>query len=155
MRILAVGNRMPSWVSEASTDYCRRLPRDLPLSIVEIAPGVRAGKASPAVARAQEGKRLRARLRPREHVVALDVGGRGLHTEALADWLDKRREAGLDLAFLIGGPDGLAPDLADVVHERLSLSRLTLPHGIARVLLAEQLFRAWSINAGHPYHRAG
>jgi 23S rRNA (pseudouridine1915-N3)-methyltransferase len=88
-------------------------------------------------------------------VVALDVAGRRFDTETLATWLARRRETGEDLAFLIGGPDGLAPALSEVIDERLSLSALTLPHGLARLVLAEQLYRAWSLNAGHPYHRAG
>jgi 23S rRNA (pseudouridine1915-N3)-methyltransferase len=155
MRILAVGNRMPSWVSEATTEYCRRLPRDLPLELVEIAPGQRAGRGPSTRALEQESKRLRAKLDERDHVVALEVDGRSHDTESLARWLQERRADGRGLAFLIGGPDGLSATLGDVVNERVSLSKLTLPHGIARVLLAEQLYRAWSLSVGHPYHRAG
>lgn len=155
MRLLAVGTRMPAWVNTAVDEYCRRLPRDLPLELVEIAPGARSGtRYDAAKAMAQEAQRLTAKLEARDHVVALEVDGRQIDTQGLATWLQRRREQGQDLAFLIGGADGLDSSLGSRIQERLSLSSLTLPHAIARVVLAEQLYRAWTVTVGHPYHRA-
>ncbi|MEM9385127.1 MAG: 23S rRNA (pseudouridine(1915)-N(3))-methyltransferase RlmH [Pseudomonadota bacterium] len=155
MRLLAVGTRMPAWVNIAVDEYRRRFPRDLSLELVEIAPGARGGtRYDAAKAMGQEAQRLTAKLDSRDHVVALEVDGRQLDTQALAKWLQGRREQGQDLAFLIGGADGLDCSLTSRIQERLSLSPLTLPHAIARVVLIEQLYRAWTITAGHPYHRA-
>ncbi len=155
MRLLCVGTRMPAWVNAAVDEYSRRFPRDLPLELAEIAPGARSGtRYDVGRAMAQEARRLTARLDDRDHVVALEVDGRQHDTASLARWLQRRREDGKDLAFLIGGADGLDASLGSCIHERLSLSPLTLPHAIARVVLAEQLYRAWTITVGHPYHRA-
>ena len=152
VRVIAVGTRMPSWVLTACDDYLTRLRGSLPVALTEIAPASRrAGGAPRAITR--EGERLLAALAPAEHVVALDERGRGLTTRELAGWLGTRRQQGEDLAFLIGGPDGLSPQVLARSNFRLALSRLTLPHALARVLLTEQLYRAHCILANHPYHR--
>jgi len=152
VRVIAVGTRMPSWVVTACDDYLTRLRRSLPVALTEIAPASRrAGGAPRAIAR--EGERLVAALAPAEHVVALDERGRELTTRELAGWLGTRMQQGEDLAFLIGGPDGLSPQVLARSNFRLALSRLTLPHALARVLLTEQLYRAHCILANHPYHR--
>ena len=152
VRVIAVGTRMPSWVRSACDEYLTRLRGSLAVALTEIAPASRrAGGAPQAVAR--ESERLLASLLPADHVVALDERGRQLTTRELAGWLGGRMQQGEDLAFLIGGPDGLAPEVLARSNYTLALSRLTLPHALARVLLAEQLYRAHCILANHPYHR--
>jgi 23S rRNA (pseudouridine1915-N3)-methyltransferase len=152
VRVIAVGTRMPSWVRSACDDYLTRLRGRLAVALTEIEPvSRRAGGAPLAVAR--EGERLLAALLPADHVIALDERGRQLTTRELAAWLGHRMQQGEDLAFLIGGPDGLAPEVLARSHSTLALSRLTLPHALARVLLTEQLYRAHCILANHPYHR--
>jgi len=145
LRVLAIGTRMPAWVDTAFDDYARRMGAAMPLTLTELASGR---------GRDDEGRRLLAALTARERPVALDERGT-MHTSAgLAEWLEAQRRVGKDLCFLIGGADGLPPEVLARCGTTLSLSRLTLPHALARVVLAEQLYRAASILAGHPYHRA-
>jgi 23S rRNA (pseudouridine1915-N3)-methyltransferase len=152
VRVIAVGTRMPSWVRSACDEYLTRLRGSLGVALTEIEPASRrAGSAPQAIAR--EGERLLASLLPADHVIALDERGRELTTRELAAWLGGRMQKGEDLAFLIGGPDGLAPEVLARSNYTLALSRLTLPHALARVLLAEQLYRAHCILGNHPYHR--
>lgn len=152
VRVIAVGTRMPSWVRSACDEYLARLRGSLAVALTEIEPASRRAGGTPrAVAR--EGERLLAALLPADHVIALDERGRELTTRELAAWLGSRMQQGEDLAFLIGGPDGLAPEVLARSNFTLALSRLTLPHALARVLLAEQLYRAQCILANHPYHR--
>ena len=152
VRVIAVGTRMPSWVRSACEEYLTRLRGSLAVALTEIEPASRRSyDASQSIAR--EGERLLAALLPADHVIALDERGRELTTRELATWLDSRMQQGEDLAFLIGGPDGLAPEVLARSNFTLALSRLTLPHALARVLLAEQLYRAHSILTNHPYHR--
>jgi 23S rRNA (pseudouridine1915-N3)-methyltransferase len=153
LRVIAVGTRMPAWVRSACDDYLTRLGPELRVSLVEIEAAARTQASTPARAIAAEAKRLLAALRPAEHVVALDEHGSQLSTRELAGWLKSRMQEGQDVAFLIGGPDGLSPEVLGRSHFRWSLSRLTLPHAMVRVVLAEQLYRAHSILANHPYHR--
>jgi len=155
INLIAVGTRMPAWVNDGYHEYARRMPRECRMALTEIPPGQRS-KAQP-VERAiqEEGRRMLAALAERERVIALDVRGRSWSTEQLAgemrDWL----QDGNDISLLVGGPDGLAADCLARAGQRWSLSPLTLPHPLVRVLLAEQLYRAWSLVNGHPYHRAG
>lgn len=148
-----MGTRPPAWVREAYVDYSRRLGSRLKLTLLEIEPGRRSAGQSPRKAIETEGRKLIAALRPDEWVVALDEGGTGMSTRELTDWLGGRMRAGRDLAFLIGGPDGFAAEVLARSDTTLSLSRLTLPHALVRVVLAEQLYRAISILTNHPYHR--
>jgi 23S rRNA (pseudouridine1915-N3)-methyltransferase len=153
VRVIAVGTRMPAWVRSACTDYLTRLKPHLPVALTEIESGTRrAGGAQRAIL--AEGRRLLGTLAASDHVIALDERGRELSTSELAGWLGQRMREGEDLAFLIGGPDGLAPEVLARSNFTLSLSRLTLPHALVRVLLSEQLYRAHSILSNHPYHRA-
>jgi 23S rRNA (pseudouridine1915-N3)-methyltransferase len=152
VRVIAVGTRMPSWVRGACDEYLRRLRGGLAVGLTEIEPAARrAGSAGQAVTR--EGERLLAAILPSDHVIVLDERGRELTTRELARWLASRLQQGEDLAFLIGGPDGVAPAVRSRSDFTLALSRLTLPHALARVLLCEQLYRAHCILANHPYHR--
>lgn len=153
LRILAVGTRMPDWVEQGVEEYRKRLPRDFALELIEIPPGPRQKSADPARAIAVEGERILARLRDDEHVVALEVTGRAWSTPQLARELDEWRHAGRDVALLIGGPDGLDPRCLARARSHWSLSKLTLPHPLVRILLTEQLYRAWTLLVGHPYHR--
>jgi 23S rRNA (pseudouridine1915-N3)-methyltransferase len=153
VRVIAVGTRMPAWVRTACQDYLARLGTHLNISVVEIDPGIRTPGAPADKAIATEAKRLLAALRPGEHVVALDERGPQFTTRELAAWLAARKHSGEDVALLIGGADGLAAEVLARSQARWSLSRLTLPHALVRVVLAEQLYRAQSILDNHPYHR--
>jgi 23S rRNA (pseudouridine1915-N3)-methyltransferase len=153
IHIIAVGERMPEWVGEAYAEYARRLPREFRLELHEIPAGRRAKGADLSRLTRAEGERQLAAVPAGAQVVALDRSGRELDTEALAARLEKQLGAGRDLALLIGGPEGLAPACLAAAEERWSLSRLTFAHPVVRVVLAEQLYRAWSIISRHPYHR--
>jgi 23S rRNA (pseudouridine1915-N3)-methyltransferase len=153
IRVIAVGSRTPSWVRENCEDYAARLRSRLKLDLVEIPSGVRGAQRGAQRAMRIEGARLLAALRPKEFVVALDEHGEEFATRELASWLESRLQAGRDLAFLIGGADGLATEVLERADFKLALSRLTLPHALARVLLMEQLYRAQSVLDHHPYHR--
>jgi 23S rRNA (pseudouridine1915-N3)-methyltransferase len=154
VRVIAVGTRMPAWVRSACTDYLTRLKPRLPVALTEIESGARRAGGGAQQAILTEGRRLLGTLASGDHVIALDERGRELSTSELAGWLGLRMGRGEDLAFLIGGPDGLAPEVLARSNFTLSLSRLTLPHALVRVLLSEQLYRAHSILTNHPYHRA-
>lgn len=152
--VIAVGTRMPGWVQQGVEEYCKRLPRELKPAWREIALAGRGRDLSPQQAAAAEGEQILRALPAGDRVIALDVAGRRLSTEALAGRLREWQMSGDDFSFLIGGPDGLAPDCLSRADERWSLSDLTLPHPLVRVVLAEQLYRAWTITVNHPYHRA-
>ena len=160
IRVIAVGTRMPDWVQTAVNDYSRRLPADHELQWREVKAEPRGsaraaeGSHQAAVWMQREARRIREALPPGAHRVALDEQGRDLDTARLARRLEAWREAARPVAILIGGPDGLEADLKRECDESLRLSSLTLPHPLVRVILAEQIYRAWSILAGHPYHRA-
>jgi 23S rRNA (pseudouridine1915-N3)-methyltransferase len=153
VRLIAVGTRPPGWVRAACEDYITRLGSHLPVTVTELAAAKRSGAAAAQRAIAEEGARVLAALRRGEFVVALDERGTEFSTRELAAWLKTRMQEGEDLAFVIGGPDGLAQEVLTRSKLRWSLSRLTLPHALVRVVLAEQLYRAHSLLAGHPYHR--
>lgn len=150
--LLAVGQRMPAWITEGFQEYTRRLKSRLPVQLVEI-PAARRGSGDVPRAMAYEGRRLLATVRPQDHVVALDERGKSRTSLELSRWLGERLQAGDDLVFIIGGADGLAPEVLQRSQERWSLSPLTLPHALVRVLFAEQLYRAVTLLDGHPYHR--
>ena len=151
--VVAVGSRMPGWVDEAFNDYARRMPRDLRIELIEVRPEPRSGGKSTAQLLEAEGGRLSRAVPRGASRVALDERGRELSTAGFARWLTAQRRDGRDTAFLIGGADGLALATKSGAELVLRLSAMTLPHGLARVLLAEQLYRASSILHNHPYHR--
>lgn len=154
IRLIAVGDRQPSWVDDAVATYTGRLPREWKFR-VDLVPTVRRQKNDRSrQAAAAEGERILSKLSPGELVVVLDERGRQLTSTALASQLRDWQSDGRDLCFIIGGPDGVAGEVRDRADMLWSLSKLTLPHGMARVLLAEQLYRAWSLQSGHPYHRS-
>ena len=153
LRVIAVGTRMPAWVDSAVADYSARLPADLAVEWREIRAEARGASSSPAVWLQREAERIEAAIPQGAWRVVLDERGRDVDTRQLAQRLSQWRERAAPVALLIGGPDGLASELKQGANENLRLSSLTLPHPLVRVLLAEQLFRAWSILTGHPYHR--
>jgi len=153
-RLIAVGEKAPSWVAEGFAEYQKRLSHWLPLDLAEVAPGLRGKGRDAARAMADEGGRVQAALPRGAWVVALDGCGKAWSSEELAQRLEHWRQQGRDLAFLIGGPEGHSPDVLAAADERWSLGPLTLPHMLVRLVLAEQLYRACSLLANHPYHRA-
>lgn len=153
IRLISVGTRMPSWVKEGTTEYSKRIKRDLNFSLVEVPLAKRAKNQSAEVSKAKEGVDLRAQIKPGDYVVALDVVGKPFSTADLAGRIQNFRADGRDLAFLVGGPDGLDAACLARSDARWSLSALTLPHPLVRILMIEQLYRAASIMSGHPYHR--
>ena len=150
--LIAVGDRMPSWVSAGYAEYAKRLSHELPLELVEISTKGR-GQREPARAIAEEGVAMLAAIPKGAHVVALDGRGKPWSSEDLAAQLARWRMLGSDLAFLVGGPDGLAPPALERAQQQWSLGPLTLPHPLVRVVIAEQLYRAVSLLGNHPYHR--
>lgn len=151
IRILTISERQPDWVTQCCNEYLRRLPRHLAAEVVELALAKR--REDPLRAKADEGERLLAAVPKGALVVALDEHGSAWTSVQLAQQLERWQHSGRDLALLIGGPDGLSPAALASAQQRWSLSPLTLPHGMARMVVAEQLYRAQSIIEGHPYHR--
>ena len=149
--VVAVGQRVPDWAQTAWDDYAKRFPPEIRVELKAVKTEPRGSKTLETLY-AAERARIEAAIPKGARVVALDERGEALGTQTLARRLTLWQEQG-DVALLIGGPDGLDPALREAAHERIRLSDLTLPHAFARVLLIEQLYRAWSINAKHPYHR--
>ena len=150
--IVAVGLRVPDWVQTAWDDYAKRFPPELKVELKAVKTEPRGSKTLPNLY-AAERQRIEAAIPRGTRIVVLDERGTSLTTQALASRLTSWQLGGADVALVIGGPDGLEPEFRQAAHERIRLSDLTLPHAMARVLLIEQLYRAWSINANHPYHR--
>jgi 23S rRNA (pseudouridine1915-N3)-methyltransferase len=154
LSVLAVGHRQPAWVNEGCAEYLKRMPRELPASVSEIKPEPRGSKTR-AQLLAAEKVRLREALPAGTRIVVLDEKGDDLTTLKLARRLEAWMQDGRDVALLIGGADGLDEEFKQQADDRLRLSSLTLPHGMARLLLCEQLYRAVSVLKNHPYHREG
>lgn len=154
IHLLAVGKRMPQWVNAGFDDYARRLPPECRLQLTEIAPGRRGKGQDPLRAIADEGRHMRSLVRNGARVIALDERGEPWSSTELATRLEDWLAHAPDVCLLVGGPDGLAADCRASAHAAWSLSRLTLPHALVRIVVAEQIYRAWSILKNHPYHRA-
>lgn len=152
-KIIAVGQRIADWAQDATRDYLGRFPRDFRVELREIRTEPRHGKTPAQLMEAEAGRILEAVDRD-DLVVVLDEHGRDVTTMELAELFASWRRENHTPAFIIGGPDGLAPAVKERADLKIRLSSMTLPHAFARVLLAEQVYRAWSILAGHPYHRA-
>ncbi|MDQ2069961.1 23S rRNA (pseudouridine(1915)-N(3))-methyltransferase RlmH [Natronospira bacteriovora] len=153
IRLLAVGQRLPAWMNDGFAEYARRLPHECRLELNEIPPGRRSGKTAPDRARQQEAERILKAI-GNDRLIALDERGQSPDTVKLSAWLGDWLMDGRDLSLVIGGADGLDDSVLARAERRWSLSPLTLPHGLVRVVVAEQLYRAWSVRSGHPYHRA-
>ena len=153
MRLLSVGTKMANWVITGTEHYGKRIEREMNFSLVEIPLAKRVKNQSSAIGKAREAAAFLSQIKPDDYVVALDVKGRSLSTAQLADKLRDFRMSGKDLALLIGGPDGLDGACLGRADECWSLSKLTFPHPLVRILVTEQLYRAISMINGHPYHR--
>jgi len=145
---------MPDWVNSGFTEYAKRLPHELKLEVIEVPLGQRGKGADIQRAIAKESKQLLAAIEEKDQVVALDVKGNAWSTEQLAQKLSEWQMSGTNVALLVGGPDGLSPDCLQRAGQSWSLSKLTFPHPLVRVVVAEQLYRAWTLLNNHPYHRS-
>ncbi|MBN9698552.1 MAG: 23S rRNA (pseudouridine(1915)-N(3))-methyltransferase RlmH [Zoogloea sp.] len=151
--LVAVGTRMPAWVDTGFEDFARRMPRELPLQLVEVKAEPRTTGKTVEAMMAAEAARIEAALPARCRRIILDERGEDISSRALARRLENWQSGGDDVAIIIGGPDGLDPALKATAHETMRLSSLTLPHALVRVMLAEAIYRAWSLLKNHPYHR--
>jgi 23S rRNA (pseudouridine1915-N3)-methyltransferase len=153
IHLISVGNRMPGWVKAGYDDYAKRLPRECELLLKEIPPGQRGKNCDVAKIIREEGERINAAIPVAAHIVALDLSGKPITTPELAATLSRWQEIGKAIALLVGGPDGLADSVKSKASEFWCLSPLTFPHPLVRIIVAEQVYRAWSILHNHPYHR--
>ncbi|GAA5219215.1 23S rRNA (pseudouridine(1915)-N(3))-methyltransferase RlmH [Corallincola platygyrae] len=153
LQLVAVGTRMPDWVEKGFNEYARRFPRDMSFELVEIPAGKRGKNADIPRILEKEGEQMLAAVGKGNRIVTLEVTGKPWSTPQLAEQLNRWKLDGRDVSLLVGGPEGLAPACIAASEQRFSLSNLTLPHPMVRVILAEALYRAWSVTANHPYHR--
>lgn len=153
LRLITVGSKMPAWVEQGYDEYAKRLPRDNAVELVELPLAPRGKSSSAAVAMAREGQAMLSAIGKGDRVIALEVKGRPWSTEQLAQNMDNWRMSGSNYSLLIGGPDGLAPECRALAESEWSLSPLTLPHPLVRIVVIEQLYRAYSILHNHPYHK--
>jgi 23S rRNA (pseudouridine1915-N3)-methyltransferase len=153
IHLISVGNKMPDWVTQAYQIYQKRLTGSVQLELIEIPLNKRGKNADIKRLIEKESQQMLAAIPPRYRVVCLDVKGKALSTENLAQKLENYEQQGDNIALLIGGPEGLSNNCLARADESWSLSAMTLPHPMVRVILAEQIYRAWSLNIGHPYHR--
>lgn len=153
IRLLAVGQKMPSWVTQGFQEYAKRLSGDCQLQLVELAMAKRQKSSQVEQLKEKEAQTIREQLKSNELLIILDVLGKRISTPQLANYMQDWQMQGRNVALVIGGPDGVDESLLKQADTLLSLSDLTLPHPLVRVIVAEQLYRAWSINQGHPYHR--
>lgn len=151
--LVAVGTKMPDWVTKGLEEYLKRMPPDYHISVIEITAGKRTKNADVNRILQKEGTHIINAIPKGNRVIALDVKGAAWDTHKLANNLDKWQLDGRNISLLIGGPEGLSSDCLNLAEQKWSLSPLTLPHPMVRVIVAESLFRAWSINHNHPYHR--
>ncbi|MFT5806898.1 MAG: 23S rRNA (pseudouridine1915-N3)-methyltransferase [Moritella dasanensis] len=153
IQLVAVGSKMPAWVEIGYKEYARRFPKDMPFELLEISAGKRGKNADIKRILELEGVKTMQAIPKGNRIVTLEVTGKPWTTEQLAVELDKWKHDGRDVSLLIGGPEGLAPECIAASEQRWSLSPLTLPHPMVRVVVAEALYRAWSVTTNHPYHR--
>lgn len=154
LTVITVGGKMPAWVDQGVTEYSKRLPREIRLHWRELPLARRGGDSTPEQLREREGEQILKAIPTGDRVIALDVLGDSVSTEQLAQRLADWQMSAANVSLLIGGPDGLSATCLARAWQRWSLSALTLPHPLVRILLVEQLYRAWTITVGHPYHRA-
>ena len=153
IKLIAVGSRMPRWVEDGWQEYAKRLPPELALDLVEIPLTTRGKNADVARLIRQEGEAMLGKVQPGERIVTLEVTGKPWSTEQLAAELDRWRLDARTINLMVGGPEGLAPEVCARSEQRWSLSPLTLPHPLVRILIGEQIYRAWTVLSGHPYHK--
>jgi 23S rRNA (pseudouridine1915-N3)-methyltransferase len=153
IHLISIGNRMPSWVQQGYDEYAKRLPRECELVLKEISPGKRTKNSDIARIVKDEGERMAAAIPQSTHIVTLDIPGKPWTTPELAAAMQRWLESGQTIALMVGGPEGLADAIKQRASESWSLSKLTFPHPLVRIVVAEQIYRAWSILQNHPYHR--
>lgn len=154
IRLITLGNKMPDWVTAGYQEYAGRMPHECRLELVELKLPERSKNSDIARLMQQEAELIAGQLKAGERLLALEVKGRNWSTEQLATEMQRWRQDGRDIALIIGGPDGIAPELLAKAEQKWSLSALTLPHPLVRIVVAEALYRAHSLLSGHPYHRA-
>ncbi|MTI62609.1 23S rRNA (pseudouridine(1915)-N(3))-methyltransferase RlmH [Methylophaga sp.] len=154
INLVAVGTKMPGWVTQGFEEYSRRLPRECQLQLLEIAPAKRGKTAQPEQWKKEEAGRILAAIPDSHHVIALEVDGKSWDTVTLSAQMQSWLTDGRDVSLMVGGPDGLDASCLQRADQKWSLSPLTLPHPLVRIVLSEQLYRAWTILQNHPYHRA-
>ncbi|GGD75845.1 23S rRNA (pseudouridine(1915)-N(3))-methyltransferase RlmH [Lacimicrobium alkaliphilum] len=153
IQLIAVGSKMPDWVEQGFSEYVRRFPPDTPVQLTEITAGKRGKNADIGRILKKEGESMLAAIPKGNRIVTLEVTGKPWSTDNLAEQMRRWQMDGRDVSLLVGGPEGLAEECIAASEQRWSLSALTLPHPLVRILLAESLYRAWSLNNNHPYHR--
>ncbi|MGY6773500.1 23S rRNA (pseudouridine(1915)-N(3))-methyltransferase RlmH [Gallibacterium sp. ZY190522] len=153
LQLIAVGTKMPTWVNEGFIEYQRRFPKDLPLELIEIPAGKRGKNADIKRILEKEGEAMLAACPKNSLIVTLDIPGKTWTTPQLAQQLESWKQDGRDVCLLIGGPEGLSPECKQAAERSWSLSALTMPHPLVRIVVAESLYRAWSLTTNHPYHR--
>ncbi|QAV23999.1 23S rRNA (pseudouridine(1915)-N(3))-methyltransferase RlmH [Proteus hauseri] len=153
LQLIAVGTKMPDWIQTGFMDYLNRFPKDIPLELIEISAGKRGKNADIKRILEKEGEQMLAAVGKGNRIVTLDIPGARWDTPKLAEQLEHWKLDGRNVSLLIGGPEGLAPACKEAAHQSWSLSPLTMPHPLVRVVVAESLYRAWSITTNHPYHR--
>lgn len=153
IKLIAVGSRMPRWVEEGWQEYAKRMPAELAVDLVEIPLNTRGKNADVGRLIRQEGEAMLAKVQPGERIVTLEVEGKPWSTGQLARELERWRLDSRTVNLMVGGPEGLAPEVCARSEQRWSLSPLTLPHPLVRILVGEQLYRAWTVISGHPYHK--
>jgi 23S rRNA (pseudouridine1915-N3)-methyltransferase len=154
IKLIAVGEKMPAWVTQAYQEYSKRLPRELTLQLIEIPLHKRSKTTNLLQLQQKEGEQMLAAIPSQDYVVALDVQGKTWSTTELSQQLQQWMQQASNVSLLVGGPEGLADNCWPRVQSRWSLSPLTFPHPLVRIIVAEQIYRAWSILSNHPYHRA-
>jgi 23S rRNA (pseudouridine1915-N3)-methyltransferase len=153
IRLLAAGTKVPDWIATGFSEYAKRLPREFRLELVEVPLLKRSKSSTVSQIRKKEGEKILSLVPAKSHVVALDIEGNSWSTEELASKMNQWIHNAADVSLIIGGPDGLSADCKRRADQSWSLSELTLPHLLVRVIVAEQIYRAWSLMRGHPYHR--
>lgn len=153
IRLITVGNKMPRWIEEGWQEYYKRLPKEVPVELIEVPLTTRSKNADIKRFIQQEGLAMLSKVQTADRVITLEVTGKAWSTEQLAEKMTQWQLAGQDINLMVGGPEGLAPDVCQRSDEKWSLSALTLPHPLVRVILIEQLYRASTILSGHPYHK--
>ncbi len=154
IHIISIGNKMPNWVTQGFNEYAKRMPVECQINLIELPPAQRSKTTDLKRAIQEEGQRMLKAIPKNAAIMALDVKGKSHSTESLAAAMDSWLSSGSDIALLVGGADGLSRECLSSASSKWSLSNLTFPHPLVRVILAEQLYRAWSLLRNHPYHRA-
>jgi len=154
INLICVGKKMPAWVNQGYEEYAKRLNKDCQLNLIEVDAAKRSKTASSKKYKSEEAKKIRSVLPKGSYLVSLDVQGKQPSTEKLSEKIDQWMHLGRDVSILIGGPDGIDEELLSESNEKISLSHLTFPHPLVRIILSEQIYRAWSLLNNHPYHRA-